>query len=89
MRSTGSRPISRAPASRPGIDVLRAQVQQQTERQRLVAAENDAAKARLQLARAVGLPPGQEVTLDDAIPYAPLQQLTLEAAMARAYVDAA
>ncbi len=68
-----------------GIDLLRAQVQQQTERQRLVAAENDAAKSRLQLARAVGLPPGQEVTLVDAIPYAPLQQLTLEAAMARAY----
>jgi outer membrane protein TolC len=55
------------------------------ERQRLVAAENDAAKARLQLARAVGLPPGQDVTLTDAIPYAPLQQLTLEAALARAY----
>ena len=68
-----------------GIDVLRAQVQQQTERQRLVAAENDASKARLQLARAIGLPPGQAVTLTDAIPYAPLQQLTLEHALARAY----
>jgi outer membrane protein TolC len=68
-----------------GIDVLRSQVRQQAERQRLVAAENDAAKARLQLARAVGLPPGQDVTLTDAIPYAPLQQLTLEAALARAY----
>ena len=68
-----------------GIDVLRAQVQQQTERQRLVAAENDAAKARLQLARAIGLPPGQAVTLTDTIPYAPLQQLTLEHALGRAY----
>jgi outer membrane protein TolC len=68
-----------------GIDVLRAQVQQQTERQRLVAAENDAAKARLQLARAIGLPPGQAVRLTDTIPYAPLQQVTLDTALARAY----
>jgi outer membrane protein TolC len=68
-----------------GIDVLRAQVQQQAERQRLVAAENDAAKTRLQLARAIGLPPGQAVTLTDTLPYAPLQRLTLENALARAY----
>jgi outer membrane protein TolC len=68
-----------------GIDVLRTQVQQQTERQRLVAAQNDAARARLQLARAVGLPPGQDVSLTDAIPYAPMQQLTLADALARAY----
>jgi outer membrane protein TolC len=68
-----------------GIDVLRTQVQQQTERRRLVAAENDAARARLQLARAVGLPPGQDVRLTDAIPYAPMQQVTLEDALARAY----
>jgi outer membrane protein TolC len=68
-----------------GVDVLRSQVQQQTERQRLVAAENDAAKARLQLARAVGLPPGQDVRLTDAIPYAPMQQLSLDAALTRAY----
>ena len=68
-----------------GIDVLRTQVRQQAERLRLVAAENDAAKARLQLARAIGLPPGQEVTLTDAIPYAPMQQLTLDAALHRAY----
>ena len=68
-----------------GIDVLRTQVRQQTERQRLVAAENDEARGRLQLARAIGLPPGQDVRLTDAIPYAPIQQLTLEAALARAY----
>ena len=77
--------ISRRAGIAAGIDVLRTQVQQQTERQRLVAAENDAAKARLQLARAVGLPPGQDVRLTDAIPYAPMQQVTLEDALARAY----
>jgi len=72
-----------------GIDVLRTQVRQQTERQRLVAAENDEARGRLQLARAIGLPPGQDVRLTDAIPYAPIQQLTLEAALARAYTTRA
>jgi outer membrane protein TolC len=68
-----------------GIDVLRTQVREQADRRRLVAAENDAARARLQLVRAVGLPPGQDVRLTDAIPYAPMQQLTLEEALARAY----
>ena len=52
-----------------GIDVLGANVEVQTLRQRRVAAENDAAKAKLRLARAIGLPPGQAVILADAIPY--------------------
>ena len=68
-----------------GIDVLRAQVQQQSERQRLIVAENDLAKAKLQLARSIGLPPGQDVTLIDRIPYAPLENATLEGALKRAY----
>jgi outer membrane protein TolC len=70
-----------------GIDLLRAQVQQQTERQRLVAAENEWAKARLRLARAIGLPAAQEITLTDAMPYAPLQDVSLENALARAYAN--
>src|SRR5699024_3867604 len=37
-----------------GIDVLCAQVQEQTQRQRLIAAENAYEKAKLQLARAIG-----------------------------------
>ena len=41
-----------------GIDVLRAEVQLQTTRQRVIAAENDFEKAKLQLARAIGLPIG-------------------------------
>jgi outer membrane protein TolC len=70
-----------------GIDVLRAQVQQQTDRQRLILAENDVAKAHLQIARAIGLPPGQAVTLVDRIPYAPLDHITLDQALARAYAN--
>src|SRR5262249_5543656 len=48
-----------------GIDVLRAQVQLQAQQQRVVSAENDLAKARLNLARAIGVPQGQEFTQTD------------------------
>ena len=46
------------------VDVLRAQVQIQNQRQRSIVAENDFEKAKLQLARAIGLPPGQAVHAD-------------------------
>jgi len=42
-----------------GIDVLRAQVQLQGQQQRVVAAENELAKQKLNLARAIGLPQAQ------------------------------
>jgi len=67
-----------------GIDVLRSQVQLQTQRQRVIAAENDFEKAKLQLARAIGLPLGQAFTLTDKIPYAPLPAPPLEEVLARA-----
>jgi outer membrane protein TolC len=68
-----------------GIDVLRAQVQLQNQRQRTIRAENDFEKSRLQLARAIGLPPGQAFTLTDRIPYAPLAEVTLESALKTAF----
>ena len=37
--------------------------------------ENEFEKAKLQLARAIGLPPGQAFTLTDKIPYAPLADI--------------
>lgn len=67
-----------------GIDVLRSQVQLQTQRQRVIAAENDFEKAKLQLARAIGLPLGQVFTLSDKIPYAPMPAPSLEEVLARA-----
>ena len=67
------------------VDVLRAQVQIQNRRQRSIVAENDFAKAKLQLARAIGLPPGQDFTLTDKMTFAPLDDLTLENALTRAY----
>jgi len=68
-----------------GIDVLRAQVQQQNQRQRTIRAENDFEKSKLQLARAIGLPAGQPFTLTDRIPYAPLADVTLESALKTAF----
>jgi outer membrane protein TolC len=67
------------------IDVVRADVQVQNQRQRAIVAENDFEKAKLQLGRAIGLPPGQNVTLTDKIPYSPLPPVTLETALKDAY----
>jgi len=68
-----------------GVDVLRAQVQLQNQRQRTIRVENEFEKSKLQLARAIGLPVGQSFTLRDKIPYAPLADVTLEAALKTAY----
>jgi outer membrane protein TolC len=68
-----------------GIDVLRAQVQMETQRQRAIAADNDVQKAKLQLARVIGLAAGQQFALSDTMPYAPLESLSLEDALATAY----
>ena len=51
-----------------GIDVLRAEVQLSTHRQRATAAENEFQKAKLQLARVIGLPLGQPFTLSTMVP---------------------
>ncbi|HEV8348358.1 MAG TPA: TolC family protein [Vicinamibacterales bacterium] len=68
-----------------GIDVLRAEVQLNTETQRATAAENDAEKVKLQLARAIGLPLGQRFALDPNLPELPDPDLTLEQAIDAAY----
>ncbi len=72
-----------------GIDVLRADVQVQGQRQRRIVAENTFAKAKLRLARAIGLPPGQAITLTDKIPFAPLDGVSLDQALADAYAQRA
>jgi outer membrane protein TolC len=68
-----------------GIEVLRAEVQLGTQRQRATAAKNDFEKSRLQLARLMGLPIGQPFTLVDELPNVPVPVLTLEDALERAY----
>jgi outer membrane protein TolC len=68
-----------------GIEVLRADVQEQLQRQRLIVAEEEAAKEKLALARAIGLPLGQRFSLADAMPFAPPPALTAKEAAERAW----
>lgn len=70
----------------PGIDVLRAQVEMQSQRQRLIAYEGDLDIQKLALARAIGLPPGQQFRLTEDVPYAPLPAgVSLETSLEEAY----
>ena len=55
-----------------GIDVLRAEVELRTEQQRLVAQKNQVEKGKLVLARAIGLPAGQQFTVTDTLPFSSL-----------------
>jgi outer membrane protein TolC len=68
-----------------GIDVLRSEVELNTETQRATVAANEFEKAKLQLARAIGLPLGQTFSLDPALPDLPTPDMTLEEAVERAY----
>jgi outer membrane protein TolC len=69
----------------PGIEVLRAQVELQAEEQRLIVAEDQFAKDKLALARAIGLPLGQEFTLTDGMSYKPIPSMALDETVQRAY----
>jgi outer membrane protein TolC len=68
-----------------GIEALRAEVQAQTLRQRLIVAEQDAAKQKLALARAIGLPLGQRFRLADPMPFAPDVPISVEQAVSQAW----
>lgn len=70
-----------------GIDVLRAELQLGTERQRSTAAKNDWEKTKLQLAHAIGLPLGQEFVPSDDFPDVPDPDITLEDALESAYAS--
>jgi outer membrane protein TolC len=69
----------------PAIDALRSQVELQTRQQQLIVARNDLAKTRLNLARIIGLPPGQEFVLTEKAPYQALTPLPLDTYLQRAY----
>jgi outer membrane protein TolC len=68
------------------IDVLRSKVQLQTQQQQLIAVQNQLSIDKLTLARIIGLPNGQEFELTDKVPYTELTGITLEQALAQAYV---
>src|SRR5256712_1804433 len=68
-----------------GIDVLRAEVQVDTARQRVTATQAEFDKSKLQLARIIGLPIGQSFTLADQMRTVAFPDITLEAALDRAY----
>ncbi len=68
-----------------GIDVLRQQVQLEGARARLIAAQNSLEKAKLKLARAIGMPLDQAFALADHPTYTPAPPITLDAALAAAY----
>jgi outer membrane protein TolC len=71
----------------PGIDVLRAQVELQSAEQRLIQARNDLSREKLNLARAIGLPLGQEFTLVNDLPGGATQIETLPDLLNRSYAS--
>jgi len=68
-----------------GIEVLRSEVQLNTQTQRTTIATNEFEKAKLQLARIIGLPLGQKFNLDPNLPGLPEPDISLEQAVARAH----
>jgi outer membrane protein TolC len=68
----------------PLLDVLRAQVDYQTEQQSLIVAQNQYEKDKIALARAIGLALDQKFDLSDQVPYAALDNLDANTAVQRA-----
>jgi len=58
------------------LDVLRAKVQLQTQQQARINAENTLAKDKITLARMIGLPADQELTLTDTVPFSEFAALS-------------
>lgn len=71
----------------PAIDTLRAQVELQSRQQQLIVARNNLAKMRLNVARIIGLAPGQEFVLTEKAPYHTLTALPLDTYLQRAYAS--
>ena len=67
------------------VDVLRSQVQLQSRQQKLIVAQNNLAKEKLVLARAIGLPLGQQFEITTHVPYQELTPSSLDEAIQSAY----
>lgn len=71
----------------PAIDALRAQVELKTRQQQLIQAKNDLAIQKLTVARVIGLAPAQQFELTDKSLYAPLEGISVDEALKRAYAS--
>lgn len=69
----------------PAIDDVRAQVELKMQQQRMLVLQNQMAKDKLVLARAIGLPSGQAFDLTDQAPYRPLDDLSTTNLLGQAY----
>lgn len=69
----------------PRIDVTRTEVELHTEEYNLSVARNNYAIAKLNLARAIGMPLGQQFDLTDQLPYSDINPPSAEDAIAQAY----
>jgi outer membrane protein TolC len=69
------------------IDALRSKVELQTRQQQLIEAKNDFAIQKITVARAIGLAPSQDFDLTDKSPYLPLENITIDDALKRAYAS--
>ena len=77
----------RAAGVMAGIDVIRSEVGVDAAQYAATAARNDFEKAKLQLARLVGLPIRQAFTLVDQVPALPVPSTSFEDVLARAYTN--
>ena len=67
------------------IDVLRSEVELKQRQQALVVNINQFAKDKLALGRVIGLPPGQDFTVTDPTPAIPMEAISLQDALTKAY----
>ncbi len=67
------------------LDVLRARVQLQTQQQVRISAESTLAKDKIALARLIGLPADQELTLTDTVPFAEFETMAEPEALKLAF----
>lgn len=67
------------------IDALRSKVELQTRQQQLIQARNDLAIQKIAVTRVIGLAPGQDFELTDKSPYQPIENMSVDEALRRAY----
>ncbi len=67
------------------VDVLRSRVQLQSREQKLISVQASLAKQKLVLARAIGLPLGQQFEITTVVPYRELAPSSLDEAIQSAY----